>query len=205
MKNVKGIWLPDHEQHLLKFATAEGWQYQVDKFRACEPYVKNRNLAIDVGAHCGLWSSFMCKVFKEVEAFEPLEEHRACYVKNVAGQYKLHPYALGNENKKVSIHTTQGQSGDSWVTTGHDVKMKRLDEYELTPDFIKIDCEGYEYFVLQGAKETIERGRPCIIVEQKPGKATLFGLRDTQAVDFLKTLGYELRKVISGDYILSPA
>lgn len=205
MKNVKGVWLPDHEEHLLEYATEVGWQYQLHKFRACEPWVKGRNLAIDVGGHCGLWSRNMCKVFKEVEAFEPLEAHRECYVKNVAGQFTLHPYALGNKKGKVSIHTTNGSSGDSWVDGQGEIEMKRLDEFGLTPDFIKIDCEGYELFVLEGAVETIKRGRPCIIVEQKPGKAKNFGLRDTEAVDFLKTKGYALRKVISGDYIMSMA
>ncbi len=52
------------------------------------------------------------------------------------------------------------------------VKVVRLDD--LVPDsvkisFIKIDVEGAEYLVLQGAKETIRRGQPAIAFEY--GKA----------------------------------
>jgi hypothetical protein len=82
--------------------------------------------------------------------------------------------------------------------------MKTLDSFNLNDvDLIKIDCEGYELFVIQGGIETIKRCRPAIIVEQKPGHGEAYGLSDTEAVSFLKDMGYKLVKEMAGDYILT--
>jgi FkbM family methyltransferase len=206
MKNVNGIWLPDHEQHLELYARNGEygrWTYQGHKLLAALDWVKGLNLAIDVGGHCGLWSKELVKIFDQVVAFEPVAEHRACFEKNVQGNYVLHPVALGNEQGKVAIHTSNGSSGDSWVEGDGDIPVALLDSYNFNPDFIKLDCEGYEYFALKGGEEMLKRCKPCVIVEQKPGRAKKFGLKETQAVTYLESLGAKRRKEISGDYILS--
>lgn len=203
MKNIHGIWLPDHEEHLVThFAKGEGWQYQAHKLEKALSYCIGRKQAIDIGGHCGLWSMNLTKLFEDVQAFEPVQEHRECYTLNVQGNYTLHPVGLGNKEMTASIHTSPGSSGDSWVTPGNDVEIKLLDSFNLSPDFIKIDTEGFEYFILQGGEKTVREHKPVIIVEQKPGKGKTFGLKDTQAVDLLKSWGYELKEEISGDYIL---
>lgn len=206
MKEVNGIWLPDHEEHLLHYA-AQGekgkWTYQANKLVEALKHVKNTRLAVDVGGHCGLWSKELIKVFDRVVAFEPVEEHRECFVKNVQGNYTLFPVALGDKPAFVNMHTTKGQSGDTWVQSDGDIPVCLLDQYALEGvDFIKLDCEGYELFALKGAEETIKRNHPVIIVEQKPGRGKKFGLKDTAAVAYLEGLGYKLKREMAGDYIL---
>ena len=50
--------------------------------------------------------------------------------------------------------------------------MMTLDSLDLSRlDLIKIDVEGMELEVLQGAKATLERFRPIIIVERAQGAA----------------------------------
>lgn len=207
MKNVKGIWLPDHEEHLLVFASNEGWTYQKHKLDAAMGFVpySRRHLAVDIGGHCGLWSRHLTLLFDRVEAFEPVQEHRECFEKNVISKnYTLHPFGLGNEERTARIHTTKGSSGDSHVVDGDEVEIKTLDSFDLAPDFIKIDTEGFEYYICQGGEKTIKAHKPIMVVEQKPNHAsTYFGLKDTKAVDLLLSWGYEVRKVISGDYILT--
>lgn len=207
MKELNGIWVPDHEVHLELYAKQGEygkWTYQGHKLLAALEYVKGLGLAIDVGGHCGLWSKELVKIFDNVAAFEPVAEHRECYVKNVkTNNYALHPVALGDKEEFISIHTNLGSSGDSWVEGKGDIPVKLLDDYNLTPDFIKLDCEGYEYFALKGGEEMLKRSHPCVIVEQKPGRAQKFGLHETQAVTYLQSLGAKLRKEMAGDYILS--
>jgi FkbM family methyltransferase len=202
MKNIHGIFLPDHEEHLLGFATGEGWSYQHHKLDKAMSYCIKRKQAIDIGGHCGLWSMHLTKLFEDVQAFEPVMAHRECYEMNVQGNYTLHPIGLGNREMTASIHTTEGSSGDSWVKPGNEVEIKLLDSFNLSPDFIKMDTEGFEYFICLGGEKTIKEYKPVIIVEQKPGKGKNFGLKDTQAVDLLKSWGYELKDEISGDFIL---
>jgi FkbM family methyltransferase len=46
-----------------------------------------------------------------------------------------------------------------------DVPVVVLDDLELSPDFVKLDVQGYESEVLDGLERTIERSRPVLLVE----------------------------------------
>jgi FkbM family methyltransferase len=206
MKLVKGVYLPDSECHLEQWAKEENWRYQGEKLDAAMKYVRKWDVAIDVGAHCGLWSKELSKKFAMVVGFEPLAEHRECYERNVKGKYFLHPYALGNEEKSVRIKTNPESTGCSKVHPEGDVEVqvKRLDDlYQGPCDFLKVDCEGYEEFVLRGALSLLLENKPAMIVEQKPNNGNFYGLHTVGAVSYLKTLGAKLREVIKGDYIMS--
>lgn len=211
MKKIGGVWLPDGEQHLVDWMLKRGeivdgkLTYQYHKLVAALGYVKQFRTAIDIGAHCGLWSTHLVKRFDTLHAFEPVAAHRECFNANVEGYNALlYAVALGAAPGRVSMKTAPSSSGDTTVTEGDDVLLMTLDSYDLQDvDFIKLDCEGYELFALRGAEQTLLRCKPAICVEQKPGKAQQFGLEETEAVDWLQSLGAKVRQVLSGDYILS--
>lgn len=221
MKFVDSWWFPDHEQHLPQWmATPKARMilngrpaYQGKKQLAALAAVGMMGrgaprIAVDVGGHVGLWSFNLAPAFREVHAFEPVAEHRACFAKNVeAPNVTLHACALGATEGTVSIHTAPTSSGDSWVKGQGDIPMVTLDSIGLQGvDFIKVDCEGYEENVLRGAIETIKRDRPVIIVEQKRDMATSrFGLEPLGAVHFLLELGYRQQQELSGDHLMVPA
>ncbi len=46
------------------------------------------------------------------------------------------------------------------------VELRRLDELELEPQFVKIDVEGAELGVLEGMRETIRRCYPVLMIEK---------------------------------------
>jgi FkbM family methyltransferase len=208
--------LPDHEQHLVEWMEhprnrelVDGkLAYQWRKQQAAMEHVKKWRAAVDVGAHCGLWSMHLTKRFTELHAFEPVAEHRSCWERNVmapaAARALLYPVALGEADGSCSISTKNTSSGDSRVQGPGDIPIRRLDDYDLQDvDFIKLDCEGYELFALRGAEETLKRCRPCVIVEQKPNRPAMFKLPSRGSVDFLRELGAILRQEISGDFIMS--
>jgi FkbM family methyltransferase len=221
LKLVNGVYLPDGEDHLVSFLEKKETMvdgkgsYQYHKFSAAMQYVKNWRFAVDVGGHCGLWSMHMAKRFQTVFAFEPIKAHRDCFEKNVPDKnVLLFDFALGEKEGIADIFTNHTSSGDSWVVPAgskdlngkieKNVLIKKLDDFCVQElDFLKIDCEGYELFVLQGAEETLRKSKPCVIVEQKPGRADKFGLQTTQAVDYLRSLGAVLVKEMSGDYIMN--
>jgi hypothetical protein len=67
--------------------------------------------------------------------------------------------------------------------------MRRLDDYRLEDlDLLKVDVEGYERRVLQGAHDTLRRCRPVVIVEQKDF-ASRYGEDRFAAAELLKSLG----------------
>lgn len=211
MMQIGGVFLPDGETHLVEWMrkvnrVVDGkLSYQYHKLEAALQWVKAWRGAVDVGAHCGLWSMHLIKRFSFVHAFEPVAAHRECFEKNVEMERcVLHACALGAKDGSVRMETAPSSSGDTRIGGSGDIPLKRLDEFDLSPiDFIKLDCEGYELFALQGGEEMLKRCRPCVIVEQKPGRGQRFGLAETGAVDYLQGLGAKLRKVMSGDYVLS--
>lgn len=222
-----GWYLPDNETHLqewmghVKDEYNGRYLYQGHKYREAVKYCRHFGAAVDVGAHVGLWSWRMAHDFEVVHSFEPVPEHIQCLKENCSeyvlqhNEYRenqesviiLWPTALGNKVKTVGIENrTTGSSGDSNIIDGFDYNMKPLDDLGLYMcDFMKIDCEGYELFVIQGAVETLKRCKPVLIVEQKPetGMEERYGIGTTEAISLLEKIGYKVREVIQGDYILT--
>lgn len=220
-----GWWLPDGEEHLQAWMLKVGkthherLTYQRHKYLKALEWVKDRRTALDIGAHVGLWSWQMTFDFAIVEAFEPMPAHGDCWKLNLKGRENtvFYPFALGNREARVRLETrTKGSSGDTGIVPdeldpvsdelGPVVDMFPLDTFNFGPvDFIKIDCEGFEVFVLRGARETLLKHKPCVIVEQKPetGGAQRYGTGVTDAVEFLLGLGAKKRAGIQGDYIMS--
>ncbi len=212
----QGTWFADNEAHLPDWCKKKGLHkrdghltYQYQKYAHAQRWVKNNHVALDIGAHNGMWSRVMAMDFEEVLAFEPVPEFRECWNKNLAGfdNAVLFHYALGNENKTVAMKRERKISnGDTRVDPTRDgmTAMTTLDSFGFEDiGFVKIDCEGYERFIIEGAEETLKRCRPCVIVEQKKGKGEPFGLRDTEAVDLLLSYGAHLHTMLAGDFILS--
>ena len=201
---VNGVYLPDGERD--KVMLGAGASYQATKFASVLSWTTKRRVAVDIGAHCGLWSMQFARAhFASIVAFEPLQQHVECYRKNVPeGRYVLHQVALGEEHGTCGMKIVESLSGRSHVAGEGDVPMMRLDDFGLCPDLIKIDAEGYEYFILKGGEETLKTYRPAIIVEQKPQYVHgRYGLPDTAATDYLFSLGAKQRDLIAGDWVFS--
>lgn len=217
MIEFRGLWLPDGEEHLQEWMTKVGHTrdglptYQYHKYERVVKLCRQRRVAVDVGAHVGLWSRVMALDFGRIICFEPKAEHRECWLANMGNvaHAELHSCALGPEAGTVSLTTGPSSSGDTYVDpvagASGGIEMRTLDSFELpVVDFLKIDCEGYEPMVLAGAVETLERCKPVICVEQKVGHGQKYGISDTAALPFLERLGYRRAGGIQGDYFLTP-
>ena len=213
-KYIYGWWLPKEDQHFEGYFSqsvqvGDKRLYQPQHIDRCFYHIKNRkHTAIDVGGHCGFWSFYLGGNFKKVYAFEPVEIFRECFKNNIPHEnVELLPVALGNENGFVSMNVELENTGATHVSSNtkdlNKVELKKLDDYELTDvDFVKIDVEGYENQVVLGAKETLLRNKPIIIVEQK-GFSDRFNETQFEAVDTLKSYGAKVIDQVVKDYILS--
>ena len=211
----QGIWLPDGEKHFPEWMDESGeivdgrGTYQIRKWRACLPWIRRWRRAVDVGAHVGFWSIQMIARFERVAAFEPHAVFRECWERNIAKREAddLYACALSDRIGGCDLAYDPADSGGTHVATDADGKipMLRLDQFGFTDvDFLKIDCEGYEHRVLDGARKTLSLCKPCVIVEQKPHKlGPNFGIEGTPACDLLREMGAHCREVISGDYIFA--
>lgn len=218
-----GWWLPDQERHLQAWMLTVNMRfngrltYQRKKYLAALQWVKHRRVALDIGAHVGLWSWQMAPDFAQVIAYEPKASHRECFERNTADCWnvQLRTDALGDRNGISRIvNRTPDSSGDTGIdpdpasTLGEEVRIRRLDDTDPPldmVDLVKIDCEGFELFVVRGAAEMLKRCKPCVIVEQKPetGMADRYGTGVKDAVTFLQSLGAQPRTVLQGDHVMS--
>ena len=208
-------FFPDGETQLPRVMTkinhrVEGrLTFQYHKYKAALGLCAQRRVAVDVGAHVGLWSYWMARDFQYLAAFEPHPDHRECWAKNlahVAGtDWRLYDTALGAAEGTITLAANVGESGGTHVAaTGVAVPQCTLDSYAFPViDLLKIDCEGYEPAVIAGATETIRRCRPVIVVEQyAEGRQRSYGFTATAAVDALRALGGRVVVVLGSDTIV---
>lgn len=206
MKRIGSWWMPVADQHLERYLKAEG-EYQRPHRLASIEACRQRRLALDIGAHIGLWSRELSAVFEEVIAFEPVEEFRQCFIKNVtADNVSLFPFALGSSAGHVQLDNPPGNSGMSHITKlcTDGVEMRTVDSFEFEMvDFVKIDVEGFELYVLEGARQTLTRCRPVVTIEQKPHSATNYGIPQYAAAELLQSLGAVVQRRVVDDWILA--
>mgnify|MGYP003340017442 CR=1 FL=1 len=212
MYESHGWWFPDAETHfpqMLAKSVSKGgpqeYQYQVRN--RSMGYVKQKRVALDIGANVGLWSRDLVKNFTQVIAFEPVAMFRECLQKNVAvPNITIESVALGDREGQVNMIITEGNTGHTHVdpnSTNGTTTMVKLDSLNLhNIDYIKIDCEGFEYRVLQGSRETITNCRPVIVIEQKPHEMYSKDYGQFAAIGLLEDWGMVKLAQVKDDWIM---
>jgi FkbM family methyltransferase len=136
--------------------------------------------AIDVGANYGGYVHFMRRYAKRVIAFEPIPEFVDLLRRKFPPNVTIESIALSDRAGDAELHVPLIDGETVWggstisvqastVYQAHrtfKVRTERLDNvYAGTVGFIKIDVEGHEQAVLDGAVETIDRCQPRVLVE----------------------------------------
>lgn len=214
MYQAYGWWLPDSDthfaQHFRKLARkGKPPIYQSYQRRRSIMHVRERMVAIDIGANVGLWSRELCKCFDTVIAFEPVQEFVDCLKKNVPdSNLDIRNLALGDQDTTVDIIINPHNTGHSYVNTNTfgtgTITMTRLDSLEFSRiDYIKIDVEGYETQIVAGAEQTLKKHKPIIMIEQKPhAEFDKSGKNQWETVKLLKSFGAREIERIKNECVL---
>lgn len=131
-------------------------------------HVLNKNVVVTAGGHIGLYVRFYSKIFKKVYAFEPNPESFFCMVNNAPTENVIKiQAALGDSNKLISLEgpcslslQAKEDRQDAFIP------MFTIDSLALNEcDLLQLDVENHEYKALLGAKNTIKKCHPFIILE----------------------------------------
>ncbi|MGK7896295.1 MAG: FkbM family methyltransferase [Xenococcus sp. (in: cyanobacteria)] len=155
----------------------------------------NEQLFLDIGANAGMSALSIYTLIPnaKVISFEPnpFHEHYLNKLVDKFPNYQFLPIGLGNESKSIYFYFPiyNGKKMTANGSCSHDlsksyfentiyffddrklkmekikIEVKTLDSFQLKPDFIKIDVEGFEYQVLLGSADTINKSRPVLLIE----------------------------------------
>lgn len=153
-------------------------------------HCRNFRTAIQAGGNMGVWPWLLAKKFASVVTAEPELECLFHLRENLKGveNVTVLPYALGAAPGTGKIAYVPGNLGAQWVEPGDAFEIVAIDSLARgNVDLIYLDIEGFEMAALLGARETIARDRPTIVVEDK-GLSEKFGYKKG---DIEKWLGAE--------------
>lgn len=156
----------------------------------------------DVGANAGNHSLYLSTLVDSVQAFEPFERVReqlkANIVLNGISNITVHSFGLSNEDATRAFYAAPEQNlGAASFFADHkddnyylgDAELRRGDDLKLGQvDILKADVEGFEKFVLEGLKGTINRYRPLMVIELSPKTRETLG--SAQAFKSMFPSGY---------------
>jgi FkbM family methyltransferase len=163
--------------------------YDKQIYNLCEPelatllelFLTGDMVFYDIGSNWGyfsLYASSLPNYHGHIHAFEPIEKTFADlqdWVKQLGQENRVtsHKVALSDANGTAQIGIFPGDSGLSSLARAEDLNIEKmevqtccLDNLKIPkPDFIKLDVEGYEYQVIQGALDTLLTNKPMIVFE----------------------------------------
>lgn len=185
-------------------------------------YLTLNMVVLDIGANIGEITLLAAKrVGKHgrVYAFEPMDNIANKLTQHIElnhfTQVEVYRCALGNKpNSQIAIYSSCGQqSNDKNEGLGSlyskNNQEKPIQYVELTTmdiwvsqqpnihkiDLIKIDIEGAELACLQGAKQTLKKFKPKIIIEIQDFSAERAGYKAIDIIDLLSDLSYEFFRI----------
>ncbi|WJW75199.1 FkbM family methyltransferase [Thiohalobacter sp. IOR34] len=163
-------------------------RYEPDKMRVVRKLLPPGQTFLDVGANKGDFSVLAASLVGpegRVLAFEPEPENCTWFEKSMAlndfGHVRLHPVALADSDGTATLHLGQ-KSGWHSLVPGREVTADSItvetrtldslltDPETRAPDMIKIDVEGAEQQVLEGARQTLRHSHPILLIDLHPHK-----------------------------------
>ena len=171
-------------------------------------YLKDDSTFMDVGAHYGYYSILASKAKKNVEviSIEPVKENFQILEKNLklnkVEKTSIYNVALSNKDGVKRFNVTE--ASDSAGFYNHpltqnkkslDVKTRSLDSLIKNKkiDFIKIDVEGHEIFVLSGMKKTIANNKKLkMLIEFNPKILKNAGFKPQDLINKIENFGFEV-------------
>lgn len=175
---------------------------------------------IDIGANFGFHTLEFADLVEDgqVVSFEPqkLVYYQLCghIILNGYDNITAHNIALSNKHTTLKMenmpyHSTETINiGNSHLNAYCEsrynfVEVRTLDSYEFeNVAVIKIDVQGCETEVLDGAIKTIKKHKPIIFIEVADSELQIYNYTEQDVFNRLDALGYTYKKIIEADHLL---
>jgi FkbM family methyltransferase len=209
--NGHKMFIPDD----LAWAYSSGYYYEENVTYFLDILVKSfpDPVLFDVGANCGYYSIRYSDFCKQIFSFEPVANTYRILKKNIRRNSitntKLFKLGLSDSNGEriINLYNSSGNNSlfERNIPKDHSlkkigtetIKLKSLDELLISgkvaiPNIIKVDVEGSELNFLKGAKETITKYRPIILLEYSENTSADAGYSREQLIDTSEFKDYNI-------------
>jgi FkbM family methyltransferase len=177
---------------------------------------------IDVGAQSGLYSLFAKYLpMSTFYSFEPFKQTFDLLNDNIAlnNITNVETYNIGLSNKKERVILNTSISHNGLHTIGNtplrfndickiEIDVDTIDnlfyEKNIPINFIKIDTEGWEFFILKGAEKIIKKYKPFIQIEWNEINMRQCGVDKNELSNYIDELNYIATHQISEELFLVP-
>lgn len=165
-------------------------------------------LAIDIGANIGYSTLSLCRNMDRVIAIEPDDRSRKILKKNIKlnkfkEKVKIYNFAVSDKKGEKTFYLSKHPNlsafnkNKKYWTKKVKVKTITIDDLGIVPNFIKMDLEGHELEVINGAINSLKKTDFCrILLEVHPQ----FYNKKRNFANILKKLikiGYKIKYLIS--------
>lgn len=193
IEKVNDFWVPSNDIHIKEWKAGKPFTQNkcLNKFlNYCETQNKKMHTVIDVGAWCGTWAKAIEPFAKRVIAYEPDKIHFQCLQKNCTINCIPRMEAVGSEERNISL-TDDNFTQARRVKDEGNIRMVTLDSTEYDKvDMIKIDVEGYEMKVLEGATKMLSQVKYLMIELNNNSKK--YGSSNTKIEKYLTSIGFKV-------------
>lgn len=199
----------------VSFCTYVDGRYEPNEMYAVASLLRPGMCFVDVGANEGIFTLLAARLVGDsgaVHAFEPSPREAMRLADNVAlnglANVHMHRAALGNAHGTAVLHVSDVEHPghntlggfvyrESKQTDSIDVPVLTLDEVANQEglerlDVLKIDVEGSETAVLQGARNVLQKFRPALLTEAQDVSLRQMGSSVSELVDLLRQQSYEI-------------
>lgn len=203
--------LPPRSAFQLRHERLRRWRSFDTEFFLLPHLVDPTRAAVDVGAHHGHYAAEMLRFTSRVHCFEPLPFLADTLRRHLPPAIAVHEKALSDRPGSARIRVPRNVAGDllgrsTIEPTNQLVDVASFQEIEVPLDtldqalaepigFIKIDVEGHEFTVLQGAVETIQRDRPILLIESERRHQAA---APRNVMEFLRNYNYQALVIRNG-------
>jgi FkbM family methyltransferase len=187
--------------------------------------LKPNMVFVDVGANQGEFALFAAHKARKgkVLAFEPVTKNRNLLLENIRlnafSNLEVFPFGLSDQKGSLPVYTSLAtevfHGHHEGLSTLYPSEIRNVQEelislevfdncFQGTPphvDFVKIDVEGAELFVLRGMKAMLERDKPELLIEINEETFNSAGYATDDVVQLLSGYGYVPYKLKRGNVV----
>lgn len=195
-----GVAVVEGDTHLSKWIVEQKRLAVAQEFIAqFEKHIPEGGVVVDVGACIGDHTETYAELVGpngKVHAFEPHREAFDCLSFNMRKRRNVfcYPVGLGAESGQAVCNPSPNLGASQLEKSKHGpITVLTLDSIAFQwpkLDFVKIDAEGWEPEILLGARKTLRRLRPVMLVELNRPVLKARGKTDEDLLSALKLLGY---------------